>query len=307
MTKFRVAAAAVALAAAVTVASGCARPTETQTLAGAAPAGEQVLADIVGKLYGATGHREAGQERQFYAWQAAMGACMVGKGQPFGLPSFTPISQSGSKIGPGDILAFAPQRDTFGIGDRTVQAARVGGQDNPALLKLSGDQADAWLKAQGECEPATKATEELAYPAIMAGPTGSLQDKLAAIQQELAPNLDAMWKSCMVDAGHQVEDLSDVSGLVGKKYPPVTFEQASDPTRLPGWGEAVAFERAVAAADWRCRSAESTRVINASGEQLTAWQAAHAAELDAVAAAWAQMPALRDTAKAAALKLATVK
>jgi len=305
MTRIRVAA-TVAVLTAVTL-TGCARATDMQTLAGAAPAGPQVLSDIVGKLYGATGHREAGQERQFYAWQAAMGACMVGKGQQFGLPSFTPISQAGSKIGPGDILAFAPQRDSFGIGDRTVQAARVGGQDNPALLKLSGAAAEAWLAAQGECEPATKATEDLAVPANMATPAVSLQEELAAIQQQLAPGLDAAWKSCMAAAGHQVEDLSDVSGLVGKRYPPVTFEQASDPTRLPGWGEAVAFERAVAATDWQCRAGESTRVVNASGEKLAVWQAAHAVELDAVAAAWAQMPTLRDTAKAAALKVATVK
>lgn len=301
MTRIRVVAVAAAVVSAVTL-TGCARPGDVQAAdaAALAPSGPDVLAGIVGKLYGTAGQREAGLERQHYAWQAALGRCMTGKGADFGSVPYAPSGQvSTDRIGPGEILAFAPQRTDFSIAARTLSVAKVGAGDNPALTKLSGEQADAWLKIQAECEPATKATEELAYPAGLAAPSLSLQDELIRIQGELAPDLTSSYRTCMAAAGVDADDLSDVMTIAGQKYPPVTFDKASDPTRLQGWAAGVAYEKSVAAQDWKCRGADASRVVNASGEKLTVWAAAHQAQLDEAAAQWAAMPAARDAAKAA--------
>lgn len=304
MTRIRV----IAVVTAVAALTGCARPADMQTAAApaaAAPTGPEILADIISQLYGTAEQREAGHERQFYAWQAALGACMVGKGATFEVPAYTPVSFAGAKIGPGDILAFSPQRTDFALAERTVQAAKVGNPSNPALLRLTGEQAEAWVRTQMECEPATKATEELALPEGKVALGVNLQNEMIKLQDELAPGLGDRYRTCMSAAGVPADDLPDVMNIAGQKYPPVTSDQPSDPTKLPGWAAAVTFERQLAAADWRCRGDDATRVINASGARLAVWADQHKAELAAVAAAWARMPAERDTAKAAALKVAT--
>lgn len=305
MTNIR--AIAVAALAVVTVA-GCAQPADMQA-AGAptsSAAGPAVFADIIDHIYGTPTQREAGLERQFYAWQAALGGCMVAKGAQFGLPTYVTGGLSDQLIGPGDMLAFSPQRTDFGFARRTAAAAKVPGtRDNPALLALSGADADAWIATQNDCDPATRATEELALPKDMTAVDAKLQTELGALQTELAPDLERTYGTCMAAAGVPANDLPDAMNIAGQKFPPVPADKASDPTVLPGWAEAVQAEKQIAATDWRCRGDDTTRVVNASGERLTGWAGQHSQELEAVAAQWAAMPAARDAAKAQALKVAT--
>jgi len=303
MTRIRVIAAGLTVAVGLPL-TGCARPTDMQpTAAHLAPPGPDVLADIVDQAYGTPQQRAAGRERQFYAWQAALGACMVDKGAEFEAPPYASPGLDSQKAGPGDILAFAPHREHFDIGTRVVNVATTGEQSNPVLAKLTGPAAETWIRIQMECEPATKATEELAVPPAVLTATAKLHRELADIQQELAPGLVAAYRTCMAGRGLPADDLPDAMNIAGQKYPNVDTGRPSNPTELPGWAAGVAFERQVAAADWQCRGQDATRVVNASGEKLTAWAGQHQAELTAAAAAWAAMPALRDTAKADAGKL----
>jgi hypothetical protein len=301
----RVAGAAGGVLAAIVLLTGCAQP-GTQSGAGAAPAGQDVLADIITQIDGTPEQREAGHQRQFYAWQAALGTCMTGKGADFGLPTYVTGGLGAPINGPGDMLAWSPRYDDFGIATRTATSAKIPGpRDNPARLELTGDAAAAWVKTQFECEPATKPTEDLHLPENMLAVSIPFQDELAKIQDELAPGLVNAYATCMTGKGVPATDLPGVIQLAGQKYPPTPNDKASDPTRASGWAEAVAHEKQLAGLDWQCRGAEATRVVDASSARLTAWAEQHHTELAAVAAAWAAMPAARDEAKTAAQRIAT--
>lgn len=309
MTRIRTLAVAGALAA-LTAITGCAQQPAGGVDAGAgvpaavpAQPGADVLDGILARLHGTADQREAGQQRQFYAWQAAIGACMVGKGVDFDLPAYVPSGIADTKASPGGLLAFSPRRDDFAIATRATRAAGVD-QGNPALAKLTGPAAEAWLKAQQDCEPATKPTEDLGVPAGLSALSNKLIDQLLALQDQHAPGLTQAWRSCMATAaGEPVDDLAAAYAVTARRFPQLP-EQAADPAKVPGWAAAVAYEKRIAAADWQCRGNDATRVVAASEPQLTAWAEKHRAELDAVAAQWARMPAERDAAKAAAERAA---
>lgn len=292
-----------ALAATVVVA-GCARPNDMQQAAAPASvvSGTEVLAEIIDQVYGTSEQRQAGHARQFYAWQAALGACMTGKGVAFTVPAYAPAQPT--QVGPGDLLAFSPHRVDFGIARGIIAQARAGNQDNPALLKTSGEQREQWLAAQTACEPTTKATEDLGQADGMTGADAKLIDELAAIQDEFAPGLRTAYVTCMNGAGLPVTEglVSGAYVMADQKFPPVSDDTTSDPSTLKGWDDAVAFEQRVAATDWQCRGDDAFRVIDAGAARLSAWAEQHRAELDSVAAGWARMPALRDAARAAAVK-----
>jgi len=304
MIKLGVVGALAGLAAAAALA-GCA----TQGPAAVASAdGPRVLADIIAQVYGTQAQRDAGQQKQFYAWHGALGGCMTGKGETYELPGYgAPRSVPTEDISPGDMLAFGPRRTDWGIGAGIVADAKAGGRVSPSLAKLSGDAAEQWIKVQNECAGATKKTENLGQPDNQAVLDQKLIEGLAAIQNELAPDLYNTYKSCMAGTGITVTEKSfdDAYLAASRKYPAVSFDSPSDPTDLPGWDEAVAYETQTAADDWSCRGEDATRVVNASGEKLTAWATAHQAELDAVARAWADIPAQAAAAKQAALQATT--
>ena len=289
----------------VVVAAGCVRAADVQ--AAASPVydatGTEVLAGIIDQVYGTSEQRQAGHARQFYAWQAALGGCMTGKGVDFDVPAYTPPQPT--EVGPGDLLAFSPRRVDFGIARGTIALAKTGSQDNPALLKATGEQREQWIAVQSACEPATKASEELAQADGMTSVDAKLIDELAKIQDELAPGLPAAYVTCMNDAGLPVGEglVSEAYVMADQKFPVVSYETVSDPRTLKGWDEAVAFERQVAASDWQCRGDEATRVVDAGGDVLGVWAERHRAELNTVAAAWARMPALRDAAHEAAVEV----
>ena len=294
---------AVSLAATVSVA-GCARPTDVHEAAApaAAVSGPEVLARVIELVYGTSEQRQAGHARQFYAWQAALGACMTSKGVGFTVPAYSPPQPT--QVGPGDLLAFSPRRVDFGIARGIIAQATAGSQDNPALLKTSGQQREQWLTAQTACEPATKVTEDLAQADGMTGADAQLIDELAAIQEELAPGLRTAYVTCMTGAGLPVTEglVSQAYVMADQKFPPVSYDTASDPSTLKGWDDAVTFEQRVAATDWQCRGDDASRVVDAGAARLDAWAELHGAELDSVATGWARMPALRDAARAAAVK-----
>ena len=269
---------------AIATLTGCAR---VQAADGAAPAGADVYAGIKAQLFGTPAQRQAGDERQFYAWQAAMGTCMTGKGYEFDLINYVDVGAGAGEPSPGDMLAWSAHFTDFGITARAQRDAQAGSRDNPALLRLSGDAAHAWIAAQAGCTDATKDTENLAMADGSEALEENLITELATLQDELAPDLATQYSACMSTAGVDATALDAAMVLVYQRV-------------AQGLDGAQAYEEQIAATDWQCRGHEATRVVDASGEQLTTWTGQHADELAAVAAAWADMPDARDTALAAA-------
>ncbi|GID28680.1 hypothetical protein [Paractinoplanes brasiliensis] len=291
------------------VAGGCARPgTTAEPSVVAAVPWQQTYAEIIEQMSGTPQQRQAGTDRQWYAWQAALGECMAGMGAPFELPAHTtPPATPNSLITPGELLAFAPRRTDFGLAASMVALAEAGEQDNPALLKTAGADREAWVAAQNACAPATARTEDLAVPGSQARVAEALDLLLLDVQNRAAPSLGADYMTCMSREGVPVSEgvASEARIAALNKYPPLSAAGANNPSSVPGWTEALAFEKKAAAADWKCRGPQVPRVQVAVGDKLAVFAEEHRDELARVAADWARMPAERDAAKAAAMKVVT--
>ena len=186
MTKLRMAALATGVLT-IAVLTGCAQPGTQPAAAPAATSADAhaVKDELFGEVYGTPEQRRAGLERQHYAWQAAMGKCMTAKGADFGIVAFD--APTPAAVGAGGLLAFAPQRADLGLAraaEARSKGAADGTGDNPALLRLTGDQAEQWIAIQNGCEPArqpqtdarpARAAADLSYrrSAALAERTGS--------------------------------------------------------------------------------------------------------------------------------------
>ncbi|WP_250002112.1 hypothetical protein [Actinoplanes sp. M2I2] len=298
--------------------TGCAQPPTPPPAAPAATAtaarvtavsageGQQVYDSLLEQIYGTTGQRMAANERQHYAWQAAMGGCMTAKGATFETPAWTPATPL--KPSPGELLAFSPERETFGIAGRIVAYAKEGQLDNGAARKLTGEARAQWLKIQAQCNPATSKTEDSHLAEGMPALSQKFLDQLSTIQKTVAPTLPGDWAKCMQAAGLKgVQEFEDAYSAASNFPYQALAGGVKDPAAVPGFAEAAAAEKKIAATDWKCRSADAKRVVATSGEPLTVWAAANRAEIDTVAANWAKMPAARDAAKAAAMKISTAR
>lgn len=299
MNNTRVKALGVAALAVVAALTGCAQQTGSPT---AALTGPELLADTIDKVYGTVQQRQAGQERQFYALHAAIAACAAGKGFEYIVPAYTPVPVE-RVIGPGELLAFSPRRTDFGVAEAITALAKTGDRESPSKANLTGPAREAWIGKYNACfEPAVQATDGMSAAIGSYALSARLADHLAKLQEDLAPGLPAAYNKCMTAEGTPAVELADVMTAAKQKYPPVVYDTPSDPTKVTGWDEAVAYERRLAAADWACRGTEATRVVNASSASLTTWADRERVALDAVAAAWAAMPTARDTARADASK-----
>ncbi|WP_018788896.1 hypothetical protein [Micromonospora sp. CNB394] len=98
-------------------------------------------------------------------------------------------------------------------------------------------------------------------------------------------------KSAGVDAG----DLSEAYLKVEQMFPLVSFERPSDPTALPEWADAVAFEKKVAAADWACREPRLDKIVSAATDDLQKFTTTNTARITRVADGWKAMPSLAQT------------
>ncbi|WP_431932161.1 hypothetical protein [Micromonospora sp. RP3T] len=78
----------------------------------------------------------------------------------------------------------------------------------------------------------------------------------------------------------------------------MSFERPSDPTALPEWADAVAFEKKVAAADWACRESRLDGVANAAANDLQKFTTTNTARIARVADGWKAMPSLAQTLRA---------
>ncbi|MEU4626650.1 hypothetical protein AB0G04_42535 [Actinoplanes sp. NPDC023801] len=284
-----------AAAVALTALTGCAQA----TMPAAAPAGVDaptVLATVLDRVYGTPQQRQAGEERMWLTSQSAIAACALTKGVVYGVTPYQPMLPP-TEPAPGDLLGFAPQRDDFGVAARIEMLAKRGETPNPGLPADAAAQA-RWFTAVESCQGAATAGEALRVPAGQEKLETDLVDVLAQVQQRVAPDLPGQYASCMAKAGIDAADLSEAYLKVEQKFPPVSFERPSDPTTLPQWPDAVAFEKKVAAADWACREPQVTKAIEAAAADLQQFTADQASQLSQVAASWAAMPGLAQNLRA---------
>lgn len=280
--------------------TGCAQPgTTMEAGASAAEEGDAIYNRTVTKLYGTAEQRQAAEQLSWLTSQAAVAACATTKGVDYAV---TPYVQMVPDTGtaPGDVLAFAPGRTDFGVATRIKTLAARGEPVNPGLAKTGDDQAaqDKWFKATEECQEAGHAGEALTTPKGQGELDAKFVATLTEIQDKAAPTLAADYKACMAAAGIESGSLSDTYRLVEGKFPPVSYETASDATKAEGWAAAAAFETKAADADWACRKDRTDQVFAAAVGALTAFEQDNAAALAEVGAGWSAK--LNDAQKALA-------
>lgn len=258
---------------------------------GAAPAAAPAVGydKIITQVYGTPAQRQAADARAWWTARLAAVECMRRAGHAYGIVGYNATSDR-EYVAPGDLLAFAPVRQDLGVADHLVRAGGARLVLNAAANAIANDggstNRDPIADAH-RCEAEAAAASGPSVPDGQQTLAGRLADRLRQVQDATAPTLASDYRSCMAAAGIPAVDLADLQTRVERAYPvtPATVEH--DPTKLPRWAEAVAFERRAATADARCREAAVRTVRAAAAPQLVEFSRQHAAELDRVAAGWA--------------------
>jgi hypothetical protein len=258
---------------------------------------QATLETLVSQIYGTQEQREAGRELAYLASQKAIAECTLPKGVTYGIAPYVPMLPP-VEPSPGDLLGFAPKREDFGIAASIQMRVARGEPVNPGLAAVDGPAAEQrWFQAVESCQNAGHAGEQLEFPAGQSQLAIEFEDVLRAAQDEAAPDLPEKYASCMAAAGIKAADLSEAYISAANAFSGVS-DATSDPTKLPGWAAAVAYERKAAKADWTCRASDVPRVIEASVDRLAAFARDQSTRLAEVAHGWAEMPRLASQQRA---------
>ncbi|MBU2669863.1 hypothetical protein KOI35_40770 [Actinoplanes bogorensis] len=257
--------------------------------------GPALMADVVARIYGSPEQRAAGWEAQHYVMQAAYAACAERKGIDDAVDDWTPPSGV-FETGAVDLpWLFAPAMTDFGIARRYLEGA--GFQDGPAPRMTDAERRR--IARFGECQMELASMDGRPRPSGRDTLEQEFLDDQATIRHEWEPRLIGWYSTCMTHvAGMPVDSFSDAHRQVELKFQAVVHRVPNG----PGWSEAVALEKRVAAADGLCRKANADALATASEPVVKEFADRHRAELAAVAAEWAAMPAARDAAKKAVAK-----
>lgn len=283
ITKTRAVLAALAVTAAL---AGCA-PQATAADQAAAPATDTARAtydQIIDNVYGTPEQRRAAAEAGWLRTQLAIASCMAKTGQQYKPAPFQPLPDTG--VAPGDILAFAPAREDFGVGRRVQALAAAGDTIQPALAGATTDQAAKYTQAVSGC--ATGDITDAGNPKGQEVLDGQLVATLTEVERAATPTLADDYPTCLAKHGLTAINLSQLYVKVEQAYPPISYDQKSDATKAEGWAEAMAGELKAAAADASCRADAVEVALTAAKPVLTRFAVDHSSDLAAVAAGWAQ-------------------
>ncbi len=272
---------------------------------GAAPAASPA-ADydtIISQVYGTPAQRRAADARAWWTSRIAAAECMRRAGHTYGLVGYNAPSDR-EYVTPGNVLAFAPARRDLDVANQLVRAADARLVLDSAARNATNDNGSTNLDrvaAARRCE--TEATAAAAGPVPDGQPTlaAQLVDRLSHAQAAAAATLATDYRTCMAAAGIPATDLADLQTRVERAFPATVETVEYDPTTLPGWADAVAFEHRAAADDARCREAAVTTVRAAAAPQLREFARQHSAELARVAAGWVWIEVDERNAKTAAV------
>jgi len=281
---------AILAALATAAVTGCATRAAAEWNPPAAPAAATVDAaqvtydQVIDKVYGTPDQRQEADEANWLRTQLATASCMAKTGLHYQPVPFQNLPDTG--VAPGDLLAFAPARQDFGVGRRVQAFAAAGELTQPALDGASVEQNARYAQAMSVC-----ATGQVMDTGTTKGQEildGELVAALSKVEQTATPNLAGDYRACLAVHGLQARDLSELYVQVEQAYPPISYEKASDATKVTGWAQATAFETAAAATDASCRAAAIDVALVAAAPVLARFAKVHAAELDAVATGWAR-------------------
>lgn len=244
--------------------------------------------EIVAQVYGTPAQRRAVDARAWWSSRVAAVECMRRAGHTYSIVGYNAPSDR-EYVAPADLLAFAPARQDFDVADHLVSAASarlVLDSEARSVITDEGSTDPGRAPTARRCETEASAAGVGRVPDGQQGLAAQLVDRLRQAQAAAAPTLVADYRTCMAVAGIPSADLADLRTRVERAFPVTLATVENDPTTLPGWADAVAFERRAAAADARCREAAVKSVRTHAAPRLVEFAHQHAAELDRVAAGW---------------------
>ncbi|WIN00062.1 hypothetical protein ACTOB_003741 [Actinoplanes oblitus] len=280
----------------------------TATLAAcssAAPAASPAASydKVIAQVYGTPAQRRAADARAWWTSRLAAVECMRRAGHVYGIVGYNPPSDREHVI-PGDLLAFAPAGQDLDVADQLVRAADarlVLDSEGRSVANDNGSTDVDRVAAARRCESEVAVAAGPRVPDGQQALAAQLVDRLRHVQDATAPTLAADYGRCMAAADIPAADLATLRTRVERAFPATLAAVEYDPTKLPGWAQAVAFEHRAAAADAGCREAAVTTVRAAAAPQLVEFARQHAAELDRVAAGWTWIEADARNAEYAAM------
>ncbi len=271
---------------------------------GAAPAASSAAGydKIVTQVYGTPAQRRAADARAWWTSRVAAVECMRRAGHTYSIVGYNAPSDR-EYVTPGNLVAFAPARQDLDVADQLVRAADARVVLDSAAHSVTNDDGSTdpnRAATARRCETEATAAATSRVPDGQRTLAAQLVDRLRQAQTATAPTLAADYRTCMAAAGIPVADLADLQTRVVRAFPVTLATVEGDPTKLPGWADAAAFEHRAAADDARCREAAVKTVRAAAAPQLAEFARQHAAELDRVTAGWAWIEADARNAEAAA-------
>lgn len=281
-----------AMLAALTL-TGCAgaRSADVPAAGDEVAVGTSVYSVIVGQLYGSQQQRTAAEERAYLTAQQAVAGCVVSRGSTYGIPPFPGAQQT--QPAPGDVLAFAPTRADFGIAGRHITLAEAGDPLNAGLAAAGDDEArkTAFDQAVEACQAEAATGDALAKPEGFEALDAAFVDTLTKIQDAAVPDIHAEYQTCMNAKGIKADDLSQAYIRAEQQFPAINYATQHDAMTVPGFTEAAAAERQIAAADAACRAPFHDDVFAAAGPALHEFADTHHAELNKISSLWASTEA----------------
>ena len=241
---------------------------------------------IITQVYGTPAQRRAADAGAWWTSRLAAVGFMRRAGHDYGIVGYNaPLDRE--YVTPGNLLAFAPLRQELDVADELIHTSVsrdvLDAEARSVALDNGATDLDR-IQAARRCETEVAATATSRVPDGQQALAAELVDVLRTAQTAAAPSAAADYRSCMAAAGIPAADLADLRARVKRQFPATL---TTDPTTLPGWADAVAFENHAAATDGHCRKPMVEAARAAAAPQLVTFARQHAAEIGRVAAGWA--------------------
>jgi len=260
---------------------------------------EALLLSVHEKIDGTVDDRRAQDFIAYTTLQGSLRACLAKAGYQYNLPPYVDSYAAWRKVPLPDtypelagVSVPDAERDGFGQADQitarraAVAAARRAPYD-PAKGHLKPGYSEVWAACGAALPPYERAGEPDSTPA--------LRDAFLAVLARAVDKPDvrraaAGYQACVRDAGFPVNSREQMVIAVAERFAPfATTPEGSTPRPLagPDWTAAVAYERAAAVADARCRAGVHDLTMAQLLAPLEAFVAERAQALATVTAEWA--------------------
>ncbi|MFI7436246.1 hypothetical protein [Micromonospora haikouensis] len=270
--------------------AACAQPGQTDRIFESLSASEARYDRVVQSVYGTPKQRSASEELLFLKIQRAISGCMQSEGAKYAIPKFSGIARF-SLTAPGDLTAFAPLGDDFGVANRLAQLAADGEPTNREFSSLTSKGRDEYLRALEGCQGSGQQFQGQSMPAGHEDLANKLINALSKVEQsaEVTAAL-ANYPACLAERSVKAPDWSALYLSVEKSFPP-TPNAPTDVTKDPQWLKAREYEQRAAAADTECRREAREIAIIAAAPTLARFENDNSAALNNIGFHWSEAEA----------------